>query len=179
MDDQMIELIKERKDDGMRILQQQYGGLMQYIVGNILKDTRDTEECISDIYLLVWNKIESYSNLKGKFSTWLTTITRNTAVNYLKRKSIASNTACAELTEDLSTPTTPELDLLNKERASQLLKTIQTLSIREQHLFYRKYYYLQSTAQIGAELGMTERSVEGKLYRLRKKLQKLLGGEFA
>ena len=179
MDDQMIELIKERKDDGMRILQQQYGGLIQYIVSNILKDTRDTEECISDIYLLVWNKIDSYSNLKGRFSTWLTTITRNTAVNYLKRKNIASNAICAELTEDLSTSTTPELDLLNKERASQLLKTIQTLSIGEQHLFYRKYYYLQSTAQIGAELGMTERSVEGKLYRLRKKLQKLLGGELA
>ena len=35
-------------------------------------------------------------------------------------------------------------------------------------LFYRKYYYLQPTAQIAAELGMTERAVEGRLYRLKK-----------
>ena len=45
-------------------------------------------------------------------------------------------------------------------------------------MFDRKYYYLQSTRQIAAELGTSERAVEGKLYRLRKKLQKALGGEF-
>ena len=60
-----------------------------------------------------------------------------------------------------------------KDRNSKALLTSQ-----EQHIFSRKYYYLQRTAQIAAELGMTERSVEGKLYRLRKKLQKQLGGDF-
>ena len=44
-------------------------------------------------------------------------------------------------------------------------------------LFYRKYYYLQPTAQIASELGMAERAVEGKLYRLKKQLRKMLGGE--
>lgn len=36
---------------------------------------------------------------------------------------------------------------------------------------------MQSTAQIAAELGMTERAVEGKLYRLKKGLREQLGGE--
>ncbi|WP_417176253.1 sigma factor-like helix-turn-helix DNA-binding protein [Anaerotignum sp.] len=36
---------------------------------------------------------------------------------------------------------------------------------------------MQSTAQIARELGMTERAVEGKLYRLKKKLRNLLGGD--
>ncbi|MFR0796033.1 MAG: sigma factor-like helix-turn-helix DNA-binding protein [Oscillospiraceae bacterium] len=44
-------------------------------------------------------------------------------------------------------------------------------------MFYRKYYYLQSTAQIAAELGMTERAVEGRLYRLKKRLRTMLGGD--
>ena len=34
------------------------------------------------------------------------------------------------------------------------------------------------TAQIAAELGLTERGVEGRLYRLRQKLRRLLGGDF-
>lgn len=34
-------------------------------------------------------------------------------------------------------------------------------------LVYRKYYYLQSTAQIAAELGLSPRAVEGRLYRLK------------
>ena len=44
-------------------------------------------------------------------------------------------------------------------------------------LFYRKYYYQQSTAQIACETGMTQRAVEGKLYRLKKNLRETLGGE--
>ena len=43
-------------------------------------------------------------------------------------------------------------------------------------IIYRKYYYLQSTAQIASELGMTERAVEGRLYRLKQKLRKKLEG---
>lgn len=48
---------------------------------------------------------------------------------------------------------------------------------RDRALLYRKYYYLQSTAQIAAELGMTARAVEGRLYRLKKQLRRMLGGE--
>ena len=42
---------------------------------------------------------------------------------------------------------------------------------------YRRYYYQQSIMQIASELSMTERAVEGKLYRIRKKLRDLIGGE--
>ena len=54
---------------------------------------------------------------------------------------------------------------------------IQSLSREEEQLFFRKYYYCQSTAQIAAELGITERAAEGRLYRLRQRLRKLLGGD--
>lgn len=38
-------------------------------------------------------------------------------------------------------------------------------------------YYLPSTAQIALELGLTERAVEGRLYRLKRQLRKLPGGD--
>ena len=72
----------------------------------------------------------------------------------------------------------PEEQVLKAEERERLQEAIRNLSYQEQILFYRKYYYLQSTRQIAAELGTSERAVEGKLYRLRKKLQKALGGEF-
>ena len=174
MDDKIIELIRSQQDEGLKLLQQQYSGLMHYIVGNILQDQNDTEECISDICMKVWHSIERYSAEKGKFSTWLTVISRNTALNYLNRKHMKHE----ELKEDTADTPSPEEDVFRREQAEELKRAISTLSFKEQHLLYRKYYYLQQTAQIAAELGMTERSVEGKLYRLRKKLQKKLGGDF-
>ena len=67
--------------------------------------------------------------------------------------------------------------MLRRERTRQLRQALDTLGSVEQLLFYRKYYYLQSTAQIAAEMGLSERAVEGRLYRLRRRLQKAMGGD--
>ena len=71
------------------------------------------------------------------------------------------------------------LHLLRQERANELSRALSSLSRRDYLLFYRKYYYRQSTAQIAAELGTTERAVEGRLYRIKKALRKALGGDDA
>lgn len=67
--------------------------------------------------------------------------------------------------------------LLHQERQTALQAALGQLSAGERLLFYRKYYYLPSTAQIALELGLTERTVEGRLYRLKRQLRKLPGGD--
>ena len=71
----------------------------------------------------------------------------------------------------------PEEALIQAERRAALHDALARLGQNDRALFYRKYYYLQSTAQIAAELGMTERAVEGRLYRLKKRLRTMLGGD--
>ena len=85
-----------------------------------------------------------------------------------------------ELSGDLpSAEPTPEERLLQQERRQALERALTALPQRDRLLFYRKYYYRQSTAQIAAELGTTERAVEGRLYRIKKALRKALGGDDA
>ena len=67
--------------------------------------------------------------------------------------------------------------IVKKEREDAVREALGRLPVQDRALFYRKYYYLQSTAQIASELGMTERAAEGRLYRIRKKLRECLGGE--
>ena len=67
--------------------------------------------------------------------------------------------------------------MLRRERAEALRRALNTLKAADLRLFYRKYYYLQPTDRIAAELGTTPRAVEGRLYRIRKRLQEQLGGD--
>lgn len=69
------------------------------------------------------------------------------------------------------------LTAVTRSTALNYQRSAARLGQNDRALFYRKYYYLQSTAQIAAELGMTERAVEGRLYRLKKRLRTMLGGE--
>ena len=71
----------------------------------------------------------------------------------------------------------PENILLARERKQALQKALTMLSLSDRTLFYRKYYYRQSTAQIASETGLSVRAVEGRLYRIKRKLQNQLGGD--
>ena len=87
--------------------------------------------------------------------------------------------AGAELVEAIPAPNSdPEQELLRKERQQALYQALNALEHGEKALFYRKYYYRQSTAQIAAEYGTTQRAIEGRLYRIRQRLRKQLGGDF-
>ena len=168
-------LLLEKNEQGMDALLLHYGPLMRYIIAPILQNPQDREDCLSEVSMRVWEKIGQFDGEKGSFHAWLTAITRNTALNHARK---ASGSSAEELSESTPSPElSPEETLLKKERQEALKTALSLLSYKDRLLFYRKYYYRQSTAQIAAELGMTERAVEGKLYRVKKQLRKSLGGE--
>ena len=117
----------------------------------------------------------SYDPKRSSPATWLTALCRNAAFDRLRQ---LQRQGTEEISEHHPDPAPgPEELLLQKERRERLQTALNALSARDRNLIYRKYYYLQSTARMAAELGLTERAVEGRLYRIRQKLQKKLGGE--
>lgn len=176
MDEALVKLLLDREEAGLDQLQARYGGMLHYIADGILRDARDTEECVSDICLRVWDRIGQYDPQKGSFSAWLTALAPQ------RRPQLPPGPAPrpARTSQARSQPgETPEEALLRQEQADRLCLALRRLSETERALFYRKYYYCQSTAQMAAEMGLSERAVEGKLYRLRKQLRRALGGDDA
>ena len=172
---EIIERIRQRDEKGAEELLRHFGPLMRYVIAPILPNAQDQEECLSEAAMLVWEKISLFDPERGSWSAWLTALARNTALNKARQ---SKRSRAEELPPDTISPApTPEEALLRKERQAALDSALRRLSQRDRMLFYRKYYYLQSTAQIAQELGMTQRAVEGKLYRLKKRLRAMLGGE--
>lgn len=176
-DPSILELLHSRDPKGADALLERYGGLIHYVARGILNDPREIEECVSDVCLKLWQVPERFDPEKSSLATWLTAVTRNAALNRLKalRRQEERQTDLEE--SAVSEEESPEEAVLRQERAEQLRRALERLNGKERTLFYRKYYYLQSTAQIAAELGMSERAAEGRLYRLRQKLRRWLGGE--
>ena len=124
----------------------------------------------------VGSKIAQFDPARGSWNAWLTAITRNTARNF--QRSAQHHSSVQSIPEGTPAPgASPEEAMLRAERSAALHDALARLGRKDRGLFYRKYYYLQSTAQVGAELGMTAGAVEGRLYRLKKQLRRMLGGE--
>ena len=171
MDKEIIQLIRNKDEAGLDMLQSKYCNMLHYVIKNILPDERDADECISDIILQIWRKFDLFDETKGSLSTWMTAIARNTAINRIKKQ----GAPLSELKEDSCSVPSPEESYLKNEGQLQLVQAINKLSLLEKKIFYRKYYYLQTTALIASELGLSERSVEGKIYRMKKKIGRWLG----
>lgn len=168
---------QQDREGAMGRLLERYGPMMAYVVGGILSDPHEAEDCLAQIQAKLWEKAACFDGERAGLATWLTAVCRNAAYDRLRaleRKARRSG----ELAPNTPDPAPgPEEALLRRERAQALEKALDTLSQADRRIFYRKYYYLQSTARMAAELGTTERAVEGRLYRIRRKLQKQLGGD--
>ena len=172
---QWMALLQQGDEEALERLLTHYDGMLRYIAGGILEDPQDREDCLAQVRLKLWESRGQYDPERSSPATWLTALCRSAAVDRL-RKARRQNTG--ELPETHPDPAPgPEELMLRKERLRRLREVIDGLGGMERELLYRKYYYLQSTARMAAELGLTERAVEGRLYRIRRKLQKQLGGE--
>lgn len=176
-DRELAAALRERESGAMERFQAAFTPLLRYIIAPILPDERDQEECLSDVFLRVWEAIGGYDPDRAALNTWLTHLARNAALN--RRR--ANQRHREEATPDESFPDaadTPEQSAIRAETARLVWDAVGKLDGQDRALFLRKYYYYQSTAQIAAELGLTVRAVEGRLYRVRKSLQKELGGVY-
>ena len=166
-----------REDGALEEFQTLYTPLLRYIIAPILPDPRDREECLADAVHRVWDAVEQFDPDRGAFPACLSAVARNAALNRLREQGRQPRWESLDGHPHLSDPAHgPEEALLRSELAEALRRAVAALGPRDRDLFLRKYYYYQSTAQMAAELGLTERAVEGRLYRVRRRLQKELGG---
>ncbi|MGI5962722.1 MAG: RNA polymerase sigma factor [Lawsonibacter sp.] len=172
---QWMQQLAQDDPDALARLLGHFDGMFRYIIGGILEHPQEREECLAQVAAKLWEHRRQYDPAKSTPATWLTALCRNTAFDHLRRLRRAP--AGEELPPAHPDPNPgPEETLLRQERTQALVRALNTLNHKDYQLFYRKYFYLQSTQRIADELGTTPRAVEGRLYRIRKRLQAQLGG---
>ncbi|WP_417054232.1 RNA polymerase sigma factor, partial [Dysosmobacter sp.] len=99
-DQQIIQLFFQRCEEAITQTQKKYGALCRSVAQRLLTDPRDTEECVSDTYLRVWNAIppERPRSLRA----YLARITRNLALDRYNYNTAAQrSTALTDAFEEL------------------------------------------------------------------------------
>ena len=85
-EDNFISLIKKRREEGIRYVMEEYGGLLQSIVKKRLYGMPDkVEECMNDIFFGIWNNIGSFDPKRSSFKSWAAGVARFQAIDYLRR----------------------------------------------------------------------------------------------
>lgn len=176
-DHEIITLYNQRSEAAIEATRQKYGSYCTSIAYHILSSFQDTEECISDVYLNVWNAIPPTQPKSLK--AFLGRITHNLALNRY-RSSTAQKRGCfTEVLEELEIPALEEPSgiLERKELAARISAFLRTLSPPKRQIFLLRYYQYEPLSTIRQKTGLKEARISTELYRMRKKLKRQLEQE--
>lgn len=85
--------LKMRNEDALNFIIDYYGNLLFQISYKYLKSSELSKECINDVLLKIWDSIEQYNPEKSNFSNWISSITKYTAIDILKKEKNIIKTA--------------------------------------------------------------------------------------
>ena len=176
-DKTIIELFFQRNQQGIRELDHKYGKICHNLSYNILNSSRDAEECVNDAYLGAWDAIPPvYPN---PLLPYILKIVRNISLkSYYKKGAAKRNSAYTIAMEEieacLADPKTVEGEIEAKELARIIEGFLDTLTPKERIIFMRRYGYIDTYADIGRYLGISEKNVSVRLSLIRKKMKRYL-----
>ena len=170
-DAKIIELYFRRSEEAIVQTDKKYGKYCYTIAYNILGNVLDSQECVNDTYLKVWETIPPAR--PSKLSVFIGKLARNLSIN-LKRSADA-DLAYEELDGMISDNA---MDIHDKVILKNAVNSfISGLSKRDRKIFIQRYWYMCPSVEIAKELGLSDSFVRVKLFRMRDDFKKHLEKE--
>lgn len=174
-DREIVALYLQRKEQAIDETAAKYGNYCFSIAYNILENTEDAEETVSDAYVGAWQAIPPHRPLN--LGTFLGKITRRIAIKRWrmnrtqKRGGGEMALALEELAYCIPAENNMERDMENAELVRILNVFVRELPQTERNVFVCRYWYLDSVQSIAKRYGFSQSKVKSMLSRTRKKLQ--------
>lgn len=163
-DNGLVEIIRDYKD-----------GLIFYLnsfVGNI----RTAEELAEDTFVLLGTK-KPRDKGTGSFRTWLYTIGRHIAIDYLRRTARKAEVRLEDCGELADEEASLETAYLREERKRIVHYALRSLKPEYRQVLWLLYFEGFHHRDAAAIMGKSVHSIETLAYRARKALKKQLDSE--
>lgn len=171
-----IDLISKYKQNDMIKIEQIIMDYNNYIYKIIKKmvyylSNEDIEEIILDVFLVIWNNREKL-NEELPIKPYIIGITKNIVKNKCKKNKIIYP---LEDYENIIEVTADIQEILEQQEKNKLIeKALKLMKDIDRDIFILFYYNSMTIKQIAKRLNISEVNTKTKLYRVRKKIKKIL-----
>lgn len=173
-DSNLIERIIQRDQQALTDLYERHGRLVYNMAWHVLQDGSAAEEVTQDVFFQVWRWPERWNAERAKLSTWLLSIARYTAIDYLRREQRRPKVEPSAL-ESLShrLPHHPRVDSKAHENGELMKKLMAKLPKEQRVVIVMAYYRGMTHDEIAEKLKLPLGTVKS---RIRLGMQKLKDG---
>ena len=151
--------------------------LMKFIIKRVGANQETAEEVFSQTITSAWEGYHTFKN-KSKFFTWICRIALNKIADYYRTEIHEQSVFVAPLLEEIAyvkdDDLAPEEKLALQEMRISVRACLSLLPPEKRQLLYLRFWKSMSIKEIAKFFGVSERSVEGKIYRAKRSLAELL-----
>ena len=174
-DEQLIRLLRDDPERGFAALIFAYSGYVCAIARSKLGGCgteEDIEEAVSDVFLQFYQWMQAHPDADIRIRALLAVIAKRHCINrfYALTRQPLCDSFEHLLTEPADGSPAPDESVL-------LMQAVLALGEPESSILLRRYYFGQSSKEIGEALGMKPNTVDKKISRSLKKLREQLLGE--
>lgn len=180
-DSKIIDLFFSRDETAIRHTAEKYGKRLRSLSYNIVHDFQTAEECENDTYAQAWNIIPPHSPKEYVYA-FLAKIIRHISLNRCRDRSrLKRNAYICELSTEMEqcipAPDDCACRIDDMIFADVINRFLASLTVEKRSIFLRRYWYLDSIADISKRFGCSEWKVKTMLFRIRNQLRKHLEKE--
>lgn len=172
----IIELYFVRDEEAIKQTDIKYGKLCHSVAYNILNNNEDSEECVNDTYIGVWNAIPPVR--PNNFMAFVCKITRNLSLKRLEAMSRQKRSQAILISLDEPAEVLSDESIADGVSDEDIGKLISDFLRNEKSeirdVFIRKYYFFDSIGDIARRYDFTESKVKNMLHHTRTKLKDFL-----
>lgn len=178
-DAKIIDLFWERNEDAIQETDAAYGRKLHVLANKILQNREDAEESVSDTYMKAWGTIPPH--YPNYFFAFLASICRHMSFHKLDWKTAAKRSAeIVSLSEEMAVclpDESWERKISGRELGQIMNIFLESLPKESRLIFLRRYWFMDTIAEIATRYGIGESKVKMKLSRTRNMLRMYLEKE--
>ena len=182
MDDHDIVALYLRRDEtAIRQTAEKYGRRLRALACGIVNDLQTAEECENDTYMEAWRAIPPHEPSDHLYA-FLARITRHISLNRcrdrdrLKRGAFICELS-AEMEQCIPVPDDSACRMDDLALGAAINDFLGKLDAEKRNIFIRRYWFLDSVANIAKCYGISESKVKTTLFRCRNRLREHLNKE--
>jgi RNA polymerase sigma-70 factor (ECF subfamily) len=149
-------------EQALREVWARYGALVHSVAYRIVGDQHLAEDCTQDVFLALWRSAARFDHRRGRLATWLLAITRNRAIELVRRRAVRP----ADLHAELEVPGSEEdpADVVQRADVAQSVAIAMVSLPPPQYEALRLAFFEGLThSEIAARLGLPLGTVKGRL----------------
>ena len=160
-----------------------YGKIMLAKAYGILGNMQDAEDAVQEAFLRISKNAEDFSEPKSPGTIALVSIyTRNVSINMYRRNKKRNELFGSDGDVDNVIDAAAESEdiaqlIVNDETVEIVRRAINMLDEPYKDVILLKYYYHKKNIEIAEVLGVDANTVNGRVFRAKKKLKELIGEE--